>query len=206
MTLILPSDGPFFSRMFASRNAALVNRTRRIGSNTLLPFIEMVVESGNSVSCDAQLNGRTPFHNSNYTFAFILLQLFARLLFNLPMGKGAFSAELTSRFCFIELTFGRMPILTRRFGASTFQEVFTWRSIEFLRLGFCLVFLKIVAQNMVTFALDTSFPRRHSVSVSHDRYSHAGNCIGLPSNTDLFLSTGNKYLFLFQHHLIPCDS
>ena len=29
----------------------------------------------------------------------------------------------------------------------------------------------------------------------HDRYSHAGNCVGLLSNTGLFLSTGDKYLF-----------
>ena len=41
---------------------------------------------------------------------------------------------------------------------------------------------------------------RHSVSVSHDRFSYAGNYMGLPSNTALFLSPGNKYLFLFQHH------
>ena len=27
-----------------------------------------------------------------------------------------------------------------------------------------------------------------------------------PLSTALFLSTSNKYLFLFQHHLIPCDS
>ena len=33
------------------------------------------------------------------------------------------------------------------------------------------------------------------VSPLHDRYSHAGDCTGLPSNTVLFLSTGNKYLF-----------
>ena len=44
-------------------------------------------------------------------------------------------AELTSRFRFTELTFGRMSTLTKRFGASTSQEVFTRRSIEFLRLA-----------------------------------------------------------------------
>ena len=39
----------------------------------------------------------------------------------------------------------------------------------------------------------------------HDRYSHAGNCIGLLSKTGLFLSTGNKYLFLLQRLLVPYD-
>ena len=46
-----------------------------------------------------------------------------------------------------------------------------------------------------------------SVSVSlHDHHSHAGNCTGLPANTGLFLSTGNRYLFLLQHQLFPFDS
>ena len=33
-----------------------------------------------------------------------------------------------------------------------------------------------------------------------------GNCNGLLANTGLFLSTGNRYLFLLQRRLIPCDS
>ena len=64
--------------------------------------------------------------------------------------------------------------------------------------------------------LDTLLPRvfgtvaqkvvRPLVSVLNGRHSHVGNCIGLPSNIALFLSTGNKYLFLFQHHFVPFDS
>ena len=87
------------------------------------------------------------------------------------------------------------------FSASTFQEVFARLSIELPRLAsaseaslfflthFYLVFLKIVAQRLV----------RLSVSVLQNRYSDAGNYISLASNTGLFLSTGNKYLFLRQH-------
>ena len=41
---------------------------------------------------------------------------------------------------------------------------------------------------------------------ARDRYSHAGNYIGLLSNTGLFLSTGNRYLFLLQRRLVPFDS
>ena len=48
---------------------------------------------------------------------------------------------------------------------------------------------------------------RLSVSVFvHDRYSHAGNCIGLLSNTGVSLSTGSKYLFLLQRLSFPFDS
>ena len=41
---------------------------------------------------------------------------------------------------------------------------------------------------------------------AHDLGLRAGNCIGLLSNTGLFLSTGSKYLFLLQRHSIPYDS
>ena len=41
---------------------------------------------------------------------------------------------------------------------------------------------------------------------AHDPGLRGGNCIGLLSNTGLFLSTGNRYLFLLQRHLIPFDS
>ena len=77
--------------------------------------------------CTTQLSYTS--HNSNCTFAFIRLRLFVWLVFNLPMEKWALSAELTSRFRFTELTLGRMPRLTRRLGASTFQEVFAWLSV-----------------------------------------------------------------------------
>ena len=40
---------------------------------------------------------------------------------------------------------------------------------------------------------------------AHDRYSHARNCIGLLSNTNVFLSAGSRYFFLIQRHSIPFD-
>ena len=40
----------------------------------------------------------------------------------------------------------------------------------------------------------------------HDLGLRDGNCIGLLVNTGLFLSTGNKYLFLLRRQVIPCDS
>ena len=41
---------------------------------------------------------------------------------------------------------------------------------------------------------------------AHDLGLRGGNCNGLLANTGLFLSTGNRYLFLLQRQLIPCDS
>ena len=48
--------------------------------------------------------------------------------------------------------------------------------------------------------------RHCGLVVGHARYSHAGNCIGIPSKTGLFLSTGTRYLFLLQRHSFPFDS
>ena len=56
--------------MFVWRNAALVNRTRRVGSNTLLPFPEIVVDSGGSVFLWYTTQLSHTFHNSNCTFVF----------------------------------------------------------------------------------------------------------------------------------------
>ena len=122
-----------------------------------------------------------------------LFRLFTWLFFNLAEREQALVSCFASRFCYIELTFGRMPRLTRWSRASTFQE-------EFARLS------KIHAR--VTFGSDTPFSRHHLYLVSlmaqkverlpvsvlvHDHHSHAGNCTGLPSNTGLFLSTGKIF-------------
>ena len=53
---------------------------------------------------------------------------------------------------------------------------------------------------------DSESVRQCVLVFAHDRYSHAGNCIGFLANTGLFLSTGDWYLFLLQSRLIPFDS
>ena len=83
--------------------------------------------------------------------------------------KSDVSVELASRFLFKKIDIREMPILTKRVGASTFQEVFTRRSIELLRLASAsdnfflsthyLVFLKIVAQKVVQLLVSVSHYR-----------------------------------------------
>ena len=41
---------------------------------------------------------------------------------------------------------------------------------------------------------------------AYDLVSRGGNCNGLLATTGLFLSTGNRYLFLLQRRLVPFDS
>ena len=58
--------------------------------------------------------------------------------------------HFSARFTFMELTFGWMPIFTRRSRAGTFQIISAWLSKN--------------GGTMVTFASDTSLPRHTSSS------------------------------------------
>ena len=122
--VFLFSNGPLFSRMFAWRCVAFVNRTRRFFPKTFGPLREIDTDYSGSASCDTQPDCRTLLHKSYCTSVTILLRPFARLTFNLPVRKWALCAEFTSRFGLIKLTFGCIPRVTKRFSASTFQEVF----------------------------------------------------------------------------------
>ena len=109
------------------------------------------------------------------------------------------------------------PIQTHRIGiredanthtatASTFQEVFARLSIELPRLAIASDVSLFVTQFCLLVLVAAQRLARLLVSVLHDRYSHARNCIGLPLNTAFFLTTGDKYLSLFQRNLIPSNS
>ena len=133
------------------------------------------------------------------------LWLFVWLFINLMMREQTLIPGSAPRFCFVKLTFGSMPIFTRRSRASTLQII----SARLSENG-----------TMVTFASDTSSSthfdlvtrmaqkawRHCGLVFVHDRYSRAGNCIGLHSNTGLFLATGNRYFFLRQRHSFRFDS
>ena len=174
-----------------------MNRTRRIGSNTFLPFRKIDEDSGGSVSCDTQLNCRTLFP--------VTTALLSQLFFG-PLFGWSSAIQCGNEHPAPNYTRGRMPILTKRFGASTFQEVSTRRSIVFSCWRLPLAFL----------FLDTLLPR-----VFEDCGSESGSAFGVGFARSLlscqklhgssfehctFPSTGNIYLFLFQHHLISCDS
>ena len=78
-----------------------------------------------------------------------LFLLFVWLFVNLMMREQTLVPCFASRFVLIELTFGRMPILTRRSRTRTFQ-----------------IISALLSKNgtLVLFASDTSFPRHTSTS------------------------------------------
>ena len=131
-----------------------------------------------------------------------LFQLFVRLFVNLMMRDQTPIPGFPARFCFIELTFGRMAISCKYNSDSNCTVV-----EESCQGYFCLQhFFFLTHFHLVSLMARKVWRHSDSVSAVHDRHSHARNCTGLPSNICLFLSTGNKNLFLLQRHLSPFDS
>ena len=153
------------------------------------------------------------FHNSHSVLvvafsSFVgivaFLWLLVRLFINLMMREQTLITGFAARFFFVEFAFGRMPKFTRRSRASTFQ-IISARLSENGHGYFCLGYFSSSTHVYLVRRMAQKV-WRFSVSVfGHDRLSHAGNCIGLLSNTGLFLSTGNRYLFLLQRHSFPFD-
>ena len=135
------------------------------------------------------------------------LWLFVWLFINLMMREQTLISGFASRFCFVKLTLGRMPIFHKAIACRCPSNkictvVGEWHH-GCLRLGY---FFSSTHFDLVT-RMARKVWRHCGLVFGHDRYSHAGNCIGLPSNTALFsFHWYNRHLFLFQHHIIPCDS
>ena len=172
--------------------------------------------TGNSESCEAQpiwdtiLTIATAFlvvaFSSFLGGMVALFRLFVWLFVNLLMREQTPIPCFTSRFVLKELTSGRMPILTRRSRESTFQNSIYTVVEEWYQDYFCPWYFFSSTHFDLVSLMARKVWRHCGLVFVHDRYSYAGNCNGFPSNIGLFLSTGNKYLFLLQHHLIPCDS
>ena len=109
-----------------------MNRTRRTGPNTFVPFREIVSDSGGSASCDTQPICRTLFtiatalcHHPFSAFCLVVLQ---------PSSAGM----STLRRTYIPISFYRIDIREdanthqAMWCTSTFRQVFTRRLIEFL--------------------------------------------------------------------------
>ena len=135
-----------------------------------------------------------------------LFRLFIWLFFNLLMREQTLVSSLTTRFIF------------NRIGTRADANIHKAISCKYISNSICTV---VEESYQSDFCLWRFFSSTHFEIVSlmaqkvwrlwvqvfaHDRYSHAENCTGLPSNTGLFLSTDNRYLLLLQRLTIPFDS
>ena len=130
------------------------------------------------------------FHSSHSIFVVAFssfVGIVAFLWLFVWLREQTFIVDFATHFCVVELTLVRMPILTRRSRAST-----------------CQILSARLSKNdtMVTFRLGYFFSSTHfdpatlmaqkvwrhcGLVIGHDRYSHARHCVGLLSNTGLFL-------------------
>ena len=112
-----------FFRMFAWRSVAFVNRSRRLDPKTFVLFRKIVKDSGGSMSWNMQPNCRESFnktlHFCHHPSSIFLLGWSSTCL----CANDHFSPNLHPEFCFVEFTFGRTPIVTRWFGANTFDVI-----------------------------------------------------------------------------------
>ena len=180
--------------MFARGSAVLVNGTRRIGSKTFVPFRKIAEDSDGSTSCDTQLNCRT------------LFIIATALLICLVVLQPSSAQMSTMRRTYI-------PIYIRE-DANTHKAIWCkYLSRSILhggRLNFSDCLLPLA------FFLDTLLLR-----VFEDCGSEGGAAFGVGFARSLlscqklhwspfkhcpFSFHWNKHLFLFQHHLIPCNS
>ena len=71
---------------------------------------------------------------------------------------------------------------------------------------FCLGYFSSSTHFDLVIRLTQKVWRQCVLVFAHDLGLRGGNCNGLLANTGLFLSTGNRYLFLLQRKTIPFDS
>ena len=144
------------------RSADRVNRTFRIGPKTFLHRVSTELCSSLRNQCFQVLRDATQlwynFHNSysilvvafsSFVGIVAFVWLFVWLFINLVMREQTLISGFTTRFFFVKLRLGRMPIVTRRSRANTFQTISARLSQN---------------DTMLTFALNTSFLRHTSTS------------------------------------------
>ena len=93
-------------------------------SHHLCALPKIAADSGRSLSCDTQLNCRTLFIKDDALLSSPCFRFLCGLFFNLPVRNKALCAKFTTRFRLKELTFERVPILTKWFSASASVSVY----------------------------------------------------------------------------------
>ena len=102
-----------FSDVCLTQRSSCESYSSKIGPKTFVPFGEIAEDSRGSTSCDTQPNCRASFNAATALLSPSFVRFFAELTLNLPVCKPSLIAEFTTRFRLIDLTFGRMPTVTR---------------------------------------------------------------------------------------------
>ena len=122
------------------------------------------------------------------------------------MRKQTLISSLTTRFTLKELAPRRMPRFTKRPRGKYLSKNICTDVEEWTHGYFCLGYFSSSTHFDLVIRLAQKAWRQCVLVFVHDVGLRDGNCIGLLANTGLFLSTGNKNLFILQRRLIPFGS
>ena len=153
------------------------------------------------------------FHNSQSAFVFtfssfleVVFLLFIWLFINLVMRKQTRGSWITTRFCVIKIGTRADANIHKAF-ACKYLSNNIYTVVEGWTHGyFCLGYFSSSTHFHLVKGLARKVWRQCVLVSAHGLGYRGGNCNGLLANTGLFLSTGNRYLFLLQRPLIPFDS
>ena len=119
-----PGDGHFLSRFFLRGVAFLFEKcTLRFGPEDFVLFRKIDLDCGGRKSWITQPICFWFFNKATDPFSTTFLWLFAGLTVNLSVPESALFAKFASRFRFVILTDGRMPIITWRICAVSLKVI-----------------------------------------------------------------------------------
>ena len=190
-----------------------MNRTFRIGPKTLVHRVSPGLFSSLRNQCFRVLRDATQlwynFHNSHsiLVVAFsssvgivAFLWLFVWLFVNLMLREQTLIPGFASRFCFVRIDTREDANIHKAIACKYLLNNICTVVEEWHHGYFCLGYFSSPTHFDLVTRMARKVWRHCGLVFGHDRYSHAGNCIGLLSNTGLFLSTGGRYLVLLQRH------
>ena len=214
LTCIFPNDGPFFSPILAWRSVDRVNCTFRIDPKTFRIGFHRgcfpLWETNASESCDTQPGCDTLFTIATAFLSSLSLLFGKLLLWALYVHQPCDAETDTCLQPYNPFHFHRID--TR--ADANIQTTFAYKCLpnnictvfkEWTHGYFCLGYFSSTHFDLVA-RMAQKLWRHCGLVFVHDLGSRAWDCIGFFANTSLFLSTGNRYLFLPQRRLIPFDS
>ena len=193
-----------------------MNRTFRIDPKTLVHRVSPGLFSSLRNQCFRVLREATQlwynFHNSHsiLVVAFsssvgivAFLWLFVWLFVNLMLREQTLIPGFASRFCFVKIDTREDANIHKAIACKCLLNNICTVVEEWHHGCFCLGYFSSPTHFDLVTRVARKVWRHCGLVFGHDRHSHAGNCIGLLSNTGLFLSTGGRYLVLLQRHSSP---
>ena len=181
-----------------------VNRTRRIGPRTVVPFREIDTDSGGSASLWYATQVSHTFHCSYCTFVTTLFSAFCSVV---PQPSSAGMSTLRRIFRFwpkndIREDANSHKVIQCKYLSRSFCTTVSWDFPDWL-LPLRLLFSRRTSTSWCWWLRGWSYFRCRFCTIVTLVPETA---LVSPRTLTFLLSTDSKFLFLSQCHFIPCDS